>query len=122
MFYAVEERDVRRGADRSRVVRLVGAYQQALAGYLWALGVPRESLEPLLVETFVTAPEHRAQRHDLYRVATRLAARQHGVPLDRCLLVLCCLEGFSYVEAARMLELSPAAVRTRVRRAKRRRA
>jgi hypothetical protein len=118
MFYAVPRADVGRGADRSVVVRLVAAYQQVLAGYLWALGVPRESLEPLLVETFATADDQTGQRSLLYGVATRLA-RQRGVGLDRCLLVLCCLEGFSYAEAARMLGLSPAAVRARVRRAKR---
>lgn len=106
-----------RGADRSLVVRLVAAYQQALAEYLWALGVPRESLEPLLVETFVAAAEYGLERHALYAIATRLALR-HGVQPDRCLLVLCCLEGFSYAEAARTLGLSAAAVRSRVRRAK----
>jgi Sigma-70, region 4 len=95
----------------------VATHQQALAGYLWALGVPRESLEPLLVETFVAAARQGIERQSLYGIATRLA-RQDGVPLDRCLLVLCCIEGFSYAAAAQMLELSPAAVRTRVRRAK----
>ena len=98
-------------------MRLVATSQQALAGYLWALGVARESLEWLLVETFVTAATHDNERHALYGLATRLALRQ-GVELDRCLLVLCCLEGFSYAQVAQMLELSTAAVRARVRRAK----
>jgi DNA-directed RNA polymerase specialized sigma24 family protein len=101
------------------VVRLVAAYQQPLAGYLWALGVPRESLEPLLVETFVTAAEHGIERQSLYAVATQLAL-QRGVALERCLLVLCCLEGFAYAEVAHMLDLSAAAVRATVRREKRR--
>ena len=103
---------------RSLVARLVQAYQQPLAGYLWGLGFARESLEPLLVETFVTAYRERATvRASLYAIATRLALRQ-GVPEDRCLLLLCCLEGFTYVQAAEMFGLSAAAVRTRVRRAK----
>lgn len=106
-----------RGADRSLVVRLVAAHQQALAGYLWALGLPRDSLEPLLVETFITAADHGIERTSLYGIATRLALR-HGVQPDRCLLVLCCLEGFRYTEVAQMLDLSTAAVRATVRRAK----
>jgi hypothetical protein len=110
---------VGRGADRSLVVRLVAAYQQPLAGYLWALGVARESLVGLLVETFVTAAARGIERHSLYAIATRLA-REDGVPLERCLLVLCCLEGFAYAEVAQMLDLSTAAVRATVRREKRR--
>jgi DNA-directed RNA polymerase specialized sigma24 family protein len=110
---------VGRGADRSLVVRVVAAYQQPLAGYLWALGVARESLDALLVDTFVTAAEQRVERKSLYASATRLAM-QHGVPLARCLLVLCCLEGFDYTEVAQMLDLSSAAVRATVRREKRR--
>lgn len=93
----------------------MAAYQQALAGYLWAVGVPRPSLDGLLVETFVTGDLGRPR--SLYGAATRLAL-QHGMQLDRCLLVLCCLEGFSYADAAEMVKLSPAAVRARVRRAK----
>ena len=132
MFYAVSERDVVPGADRSVWARaragdrhalatLVQRYQQPLAGYLWALGVGRESLEPLLIDTFVAAyhspPGEAPLRVVLYGLATRLAVRQ-GVPEDRCLLVLHYLEAFSYAQAARMLGLSPAAVRARVRRAK----
>ena len=121
-----------RGAKRSRLARarargrlafarLVRRYQQPLAGYLWALGVPRADLEPLLVEVFVAAyrelPERGSVRAALYAMATRLAL-QRGLPRRRCLLVLCCLEGFAYAEAAELLGLSTAAVRANVRRAK----
>jgi DNA-directed RNA polymerase specialized sigma24 family protein len=117
-----------RAGDRLALARLVRRYQQRLAGYLWALGVPRADLEPLLVEAFslsvsVSVAAHREPpdrgpaRAALYAIATRLAL-QHGLPQRRCLLVLCCLEGFSYAEVAEMLGLSTAAVRATVRRAK----
>ena len=107
---------VRRGLGDDWLAQ-VRLYQQPLAGYLWAVGVARAQLEALLVETFVRASDQPLSRHGLYALATRLAV-QHGASEERCLLVLCCLEGFSYAEAAEMLDLSPAAVRTKVRRAK----
>jgi DNA-directed RNA polymerase specialized sigma24 family protein len=110
-----------RAGDRQALARVVQRYQQPLAGYLWALGITRERLEPLLVETFVAAARAPADpasaRRALYLAATH-RARQHGVGLNRCLLVLCCLEGFSYPQAARLLGLPPATVRARVRRAR----
>ena len=110
-----------RAGDRQALVRLVRRHQQALAGYLWALGAPRASLEPLLIETFVRAFDQLAPttplRRGLFAIATRLAF-QHGLPEQRCLLVLCCLEGFSYSEVAQMLDLPVATVRAKVRRAK----
>ena len=112
-------------ADRQAFARLVQHHQQPLAGYLWALGTPRDRLESLLIETFVAAysglqerPEALALRAWLFGIATRLILQQGQVQPERCLLVLRCLEGFSYAEIAAMLSMPSAAVKRQVRRAK----
>lgn len=115
-----------RSGDRQAFGRLVRRFQQPLARYLWALGV--RDLEPRVEDVFVTAyhdlpnaSEYPSVRAWLYTLATRLMLRAaRPSVLDKCVLVLCGIEGFTHAEVAAMLGRSPAAVQAAFRRAKRR--
>jgi DNA-directed RNA polymerase specialized sigma24 family protein len=110
-----------RSGDRQAFGRLVQRHQQALAGFLWALGV--RDLERRLVEVFVAAWRDLPQAGGYRCVRVwlfGLAARLNPALDDRHVLLLCGLEGFTWAEVAGMLDTTPAAVRRRFGRAKRR--